>query len=122
MPLLDLCPAIDGPAAALFDDDSRSEFAVTGESITWSLPEAGTPAFYALTSGAGSADASGWRLEGSGDGRAWFVLDERRGQSFRWRRQTRPFKIADPRPARHYRLVITDADPAAVLAEIELLA
>jgi predicted alpha-1,2-mannosidase len=122
VPLLDLCPAQDGPAAALFDDDSRSEFALTGEPVTWSLPEPAEPAFYTLTSGAGPVDPSGWRLEGSLDGQQWFVLDERSGQAFEWRRQTRPFAISDPRPAVHYRLAGIVAASGAALAEIELLA
>ncbi|MBO0813021.1 MAG: GH92 family glycosyl hydrolase, partial [Microlunatus sp.] len=75
VPLLDLCPAVDGSAAALFDDDSRTE-AVLTEPISWSLPEPAEAAFYTLTSGTG-ADPSGWRLEGSTDGQDWFVLDER---------------------------------------------
>ncbi|WP_230207670.1 glycoside hydrolase domain-containing protein [Microlunatus sp. Gsoil 973] len=122
VPLLDLCVVPDGPAAALFDDDSRTEFALTGEPIAWALDEPATPAFYTLTSGAGPADPTGWRLEGSLDAREWFVLDERSGESFDWRRQTRPFKIDRPRAATHYRLTGIAADSGAALAEIELLA
>jgi hypothetical protein len=61
-------------------------------------------------------------LEGSLDGQQWFVLDERSGQAFEWRRQTRPFAISDPRPAVHYRLAGIVAASGAALAEIELLA
>jgi hypothetical protein len=120
--LLDLCPIQDGPAAAIFDDDARTEFALTGEPIMWSLTEPAAPTLYTLTSGAGPVDPSAWRLEGSLDGRQWFVLDERSGQTFAWRRQTRPFAITDPRPAAHYRLTGIVADSGAALAEIELLA
>lgn len=120
-PLLDLCPAVDGPFAALFDDDSRTEFALADAPIVWTLPAPAQAAFYTLTSGARPVDPSGWRLEGSIDGQHWTVLDERSGESFEWRRQTRPFKISNPAPADQYRLVIT-ADHGAALAEIELLA
>jgi len=34
-------------------------------------------------------------------GSAWSVLDERSGQTFAWRRQTRPFKISDSGEYQH---------------------
>jgi len=120
-PLVDLCPRSDGPDAALFDDDSRTEFALAGDTISWQLPAPAQAVFYTLTSGAGPADPTGWRLEGSTDGVEWSVLDERHDQVFARRRQTRPFKISNPAVADHYRLVITAAE-GATLAQIELLA
>jgi hypothetical protein len=72
--------------------------------------------FYTLTSAAADAPAS-WKLEGSHDGTAWTVIDERAGQTFAWARQTRPFKVAKPGRYAHYRLTASGS-----LAELELLA
>ena len=120
--LTDLIGVQDGAYAALFDDDSRTEIAVGVDGpIGWSLEHPATAAFYTLTSGAADGDPSAWRLEASADGDRWTVLDERSEQTFGWRRQTRPFKITNPGEYRHYRLVISAADPAAVLSEVELL-
>ncbi|UEJ82033.1 GH92 family glycosyl hydrolase [Brachybacterium halotolerans subsp. kimchii] len=110
------------------------------------------PRFLTLTSGAHEGqDPSSWRLEvreddvdpgaesapedapGDGDARvsaAWRVVDERSGETFRWRRQTRPFALPDVRgavgsplagPVR-FRLVLTGVRSPIALAQIELLA
>ncbi|HEY9291969.1 MAG TPA: hypothetical protein VIP98_11870, partial [Microlunatus sp.] len=104
------------------DDDSRTEVAVRiDDPIAWALDQPATAAFYTLTSSAADGDPSAWRLEGSVDGEQWTLLDERSDQAFRWRRQTRPFKITNPGSYRAYRLVISAADQAASLSEVELL-
>jgi predicted alpha-1,2-mannosidase len=128
-PLLDLIPGAAGdPAHAdLFDDDSRTEVAfefdpAAAPVIGWELGTPARAAFYTLTSGAAEGDPSGWRLEASDDGEDWAVLDERAGQSFGWRRQTRPFRLVGSAAYRQYRLVITAADPTFALSEVELLA
>ncbi|WP_328526945.1 GH92 family glycosyl hydrolase [Kribbella sp. NBC_00359] len=119
-PLIDLIPRRSDP---LFDDDSATEthFDTRTPTITWSLPEPATAAFYTLTSGQSEGDPTAWRLEASTDGTAWSVLDERTDQSFVWRRQTRPFTIAAPDSYVHYRLVITASTSVVSLSEIELL-
>jgi hypothetical protein len=119
-PLIDLIPRRSDP---LFDDDSATEthFDTGTPTITWSLPEPATAAFYTLTSGHSEGDPTAWRLEASTDGTAWSVLDERTDQSFVWRRQTRPFTIAAPDSYLHYRLVITASTSVFSLSEIELL-
>lgn len=73
---------------------------------------------YTLTSADRKAAPDGWVLEGSHDGEKWKEVDRRKGESFRWDRQTRVFEAADPGAYKHYRLV-----PAAksTLAEVELL-
>ncbi|QDP98069.1 glycoside hydrolase family 92 protein [Microlunatus elymi] len=120
--LTDRIGSQEGPYAALFDDDSRTELPVrVEESISWSLDEPAAAEFYTLSSGSADGDPHSWRLEGSVDGRAWTVLDERFDQQFRWRRQTRPFKITEPGSYRDYRLVILAADESAALSELELL-
>jgi hypothetical protein len=123
VPLLDLIPHQQGEFAALFDDNSDSElrFDTATPTITWSLSEPASAAFYTLTSGRADGDATAWRLEGSADGSAWSVLDERSGQTFAWRRQTRPFKISDPGEYKHYRLSITESSDTPALSELELL-
>ncbi len=77
---------------------------------------------YTLTSAARGGDPRDWVLEGSADGESWVRLDERRGERFRWRRQTRPFSIAEPGTYRAYRLRITAATGRrTALTEWELL-
>ena len=87
------------------------------------LPGPGRARFLTLTSGAEEGgDPIAWRLEGSDDGESWEVLDARSAQRFEWRRQTRPFEIASPRPCLHHRLVVTTSEGPLRLAELELLA
>ena len=123
-PLRDLFAA--DPSDPLHDDDSRTERAFGTASAVIELPELGEPQqarFLTLTSSAQTGgDPIAWRLEGSDDGSSWTVLDARSAQSFRWRRQTRPFEIRDPRPCLHHRLVVTTSEGLLRLAEIELLA
>ena len=93
--------------------------------------EPGTaPELLTLTSGAAEGgDPIAWRLEGlpmeQGSGaqaEKWAVLDERTAQRFPWRRQLRPFRLAQPAACARYRLVVTEAAGPLVLAGIELLA
>ncbi|MEV0825211.1 GH92 family glycosyl hydrolase [Nonomuraea rubra] len=107
--------------SALFDDSSATRAALP-EWVRYDLAGKRQVSFYTLTSGAQEGqDPAGWVLEGSVDGQAWQVLDERAGESFAWRLQTRPFKIAKPGTYEHYRIRFTAAGQAS-LAEIELLA
>ncbi|NRQ37626.1 glycoside hydrolase family 92 protein [Nonomuraea sp. NN258] len=108
---------------ALFDDDSSTR-ATLPEWVGYTFDGAREARFYTLTSGAGgpAEDPAGWVVEGSADGVAWTVLDERSGERFAWRLQTRPFKIARPRAYAHYRIRFTGGSAPASLAEIELLA
>ncbi len=110
--------------SALFDDTSMTQvsFAAADPSIqvrfTSGAPEV---LFYTLTSADTVADPTGWILEGSNDGSSWTVLDERRGETFRWRSQTRAFKVCSPGEYTYYRLALTGA-AGTTLAEVELLA
>ena len=58
-------------------------------------------------------------VKGSNDGSRWDVLDERRGETFPWRSQTRPFKLARPGSYSHYRIEVTRG--GGTLGEVELL-
>ncbi|MFG1817214.1 GH92 family glycosyl hydrolase [Kribbella sp. NPDC049174] len=118
-PLVDLIPRT--PSAPLFDDDSSTEIRLDNPTITWTLSEPATAAFYTLTSSQSEADPTAWQLEGSPDGSSWTVLDERTAQTFTWRRQTRPFEIANPSEHQHYRLTITASTGEVALSEVELL-
>lgn len=124
MPLRDLF-ATD-PANPLLDDDASTELTLSTSSAVLELPELGEAAqarFLTLTSGAVTGgDPIAWRLEGSADGVTWEVLDARSAQSFRWRRQTRPFEISSPRRCTRHRLVITTSQGPLRLAQLELLA
>jgi hypothetical protein len=78
---------------------------------------------YTLTSGGKRGDPRSWVLEGSDDGEQWHVLDTRRDEVFRWRRQTRPFALERPRAHSRYRLRITRGTGRRIsLAQWELLA
>ncbi len=77
--------------------------------------------FYTLTSGAGDAseDPQDWKLEGSNDGgTTWTLVDQRAGETFKWRSQTRAFKAQRPGSYSSYRLTF---GAAKTLAEVELL-
>jgi putative alpha-1,2-mannosidase len=108
----------------LFDDDATTHVAFSGANPSIHIRVAGEAPrvlFYTLTSSSTSADPSGWSLHGSNDGETWTLLDQRAAQSFRWRGQTRPFKVADPQAFSIYRLDLTGPAGTA-LAEVELLA
>ena len=114
--------------AALFDDTSRTQvvFRSRTPAIEYTVDGPTRPVeLYTLTSGTRGRPTA-WTLDGSADGRAWTVLDERgdeRGaQSFRWPRQTRPFALARPAAYRHYRLRVRRASGGRPsLAQWELL-
>nr|WP_203779371.1 GH92 family glycosyl hydrolase [Actinoplanes rishiriensis] len=118
-PLRDLTGPGAGTASipALVDDTTATRAAVDG-TFTCTFTGAGERAeLYTLTSAATTGtDPASWRLRGSADGITWTTLDERSGQVFDWRLQTRPFRIAEPGRYRHYALDLTGS-----LAEVELL-
>lgn len=81
---------------------------------------------YTLTSAAnsgGTSDPKSWTLSGSNDGKKWEVLDNRSGQSFKWRSFTRAFSVSRPGYYRFYKLDITQnsGKSTPALAEFELL-
>ena len=120
----DATSAAGADAAALFDDTSGTE-AATGDWVEYAFGgDAGRDArFYTLTSGASdaAADPRAWTLKGSNNGgTSWTVLDTRSGETFRWRSQTRAFKIDRPGRFERYRLELTGG-AKTTLAEIELL-
>ncbi len=118
----------DAPAG-LFDDSSGSQVSLGGAQPWIQYHFAGDvkhqARFYTLTSGAGDAraDPGSWVVKGSNDGSSWKVLDERSGEVFQWRSQTRPFKLARPGTYSYYRIEITSNGglAATTLAEVELL-
>jgi len=106
-------------AAALFDDTSGTRTAARW--LQYDFGAQHEVSFYTLTSGAETgADPSRWVVKGSNDGRTWEVLDERRGETFDWRSQTRPFKLGAAGSHSHYRIEFAGAAPVT-LAEVELL-
>jgi predicted alpha-1,2-mannosidase len=109
---------------ALFDNTSTTSvsFTAANPEVTHEFTSGGERiTFYTLTSGTLATDPSGWTLSGSNDGVNYTVLDERSGQVFRWRSQTRPFQVANPDTYTHYRLALTGA-AGVTLSEVELLA
>jgi len=69
-------------------------------------------------------DPKSWLLKGSYDGRHWTVIDQRTNEMFRWRSQTRVFKVANPGRFAYYELDVTDNGGAqsTALSEVEFLA
>ncbi|WET76406.1 GH92 family glycosyl hydrolase [Amycolatopsis sp. QT-25] len=121
-PLTDIT-AGDGP---LFDDTTKTEMTFPGREpvIEFPVEDASRDVvLYTLTSGTRRGDPRSWMLEGSDDGEHWTLLDQRAGETFRWRRQTRPFALAEPARHARYRLRVTSSTARRVtLAQGELLA
>ncbi|WP_199432073.1 GH92 family glycosyl hydrolase [Qaidamihabitans albus] len=108
--------------AALLDDTSTTEVTFRSPHPVLEHTGQGAVRIYTLTSASKPGDPSSWLLEGSPDGTTWHVLDERREEPFRWRRQTRAFRVAHPRECRLHRLRITGSTRRRVrLAQWELL-
>ncbi|MDT4994742.1 MAG: hypothetical protein QOH97_4634 [Actinoplanes sp.] len=127
-PLKDLTGPGKGTASdpLLVDDTSstRATFATATPSWTYQFTSAGERAeYYTLTSGAVAGDPKAWKLQGSYDGTTWTTADERSDQTFDWRLQTRPFKIAKPGRYPYYRLAVSanTGEASTTLAEVELL-
>ena len=111
-----------GDAAALFDNDSSTVASLTGKApwLQYRFTGSRPATFYTLTSGtADGGDPSAWAVKGSNDGSRWDILDERSDQTFRWRSQTRPFKLAHPGSYAYYRIEVTKG--GGRLGEVELL-
>ncbi|WP_181772833.1 GH92 family glycosyl hydrolase [Amycolatopsis pittospori] len=117
---------ITSGAGALFDDTTKTEitFPAGKPVIEFPVEDASRDVvMYTLTSGSRRGDPRSWVLEGSDDGEHWVLLDQREGEAFRWRRQTRPFALAEPARHTRYRLRITSSTARRVtLAQGELLA
>ncbi len=110
-------------AAALFDDDAATAARLSTPMplLSWNLKTPATVRLYTLTSSGKRADPKAWALQGSNDGERWATLDERDGQSFPWRRQTRAFAVAEPAAFARYRLRLVNEGGGIELAEVELL-
>jgi hypothetical protein len=116
-------------AANAFDDDSATTWLMREDhgflEYRFANDESYPVDTYTLTSAsdAPQRDPGDWTLSGSNDGASWVVLDQRRKQTFEWRRQTRVFAIAAAAPYRRYRLTIehNHGAPMTQLAEVELL-
>jgi predicted alpha-1,2-mannosidase len=116
-----------GAGPALFDNTSKTEVTFAGSTpwVRYQVPDGSQrekPTFYTLTSGKAAGDPRSWVLKGSYDGRNWTLIDQRTDEAFRWRLQTREFKIDRPGRYAYYSLEVTAGDPTVSLAEIELLA
>jgi predicted alpha-1,2-mannosidase len=111
-----------GDAAPLFDNDSSTVASLTGSPpwLEYRFTGSRPVTFYTLTSGTtDGGDPSAWAVKGSNDGSRWKVLDERSDETFRWRSQTRPFKLARPGSYAYYRIEVTKG--GGKLGEVELL-
>jgi hypothetical protein len=115
-------PGADAPK--LFDNNSVTETSVSGTApwVGFDFDAKRQITYYTLTSGSGAAtaDPSDWVVKGSDDGQTWTTLDERHGETFQWRQQTRPFRLDQVGAFRHYRIELTRPG-TTTLAEVELL-
>ena len=112
-------------AAPLFDNTSATQvtFSAANPTVEYDYAAGVTKrvTFYTLTSGTTAIDPTSWTLSGF-DGTQWVTLDHRDAETFKWRLQTRAFKIAAaPGDYSRYKLEFLGA-PGVTLAEIELLA
>ena len=111
--------------SALTDNNSTTQttFANGIPVLTWTSNGSSLKVnSYTITSGSAVGDPTGWTLEASNNGRKWTVVDQRSGETFQWRTQTRPFSVAKPGSYKMYRLVFsTAAGQTTSLAELELL-
>jgi hypothetical protein len=118
----------EGPDRA-FDGNPGTKWCVKGKSswIQYAYPEKArrTVAAYAITTAndTPARDPRDWRLLGSNDGAKWDVVDERRGETWFGRRQTRLFAVKTPGAYGIYKLDIAanHGDVSSQLAEIALL-
>ncbi|WP_266182347.1 GH92 family glycosyl hydrolase [Dyella humicola] len=134
-PLVDLVDAVksqvtvDGDIAAaraVSDNTSETEAVLTGArpavQVRFDAPQ--RVLMYTITSAAKEGQGPrSWKLEGSSDGEHWTTLDQRRDETFRWRRQTRVFAATHPGDFTYYRLRIEPnaATHAVAVSEIEWL-
>lgn len=98
-------------AANLADGNASSKWLMFEKSgwAQYDLDEAQPMARYTLTSGndAAERDPRDFRVQGSDDGKTWVTIDERSGESFEGRGQTRVFDLDEPSaPYLHYRLEV----------------
>jgi predicted alpha-1,2-mannosidase len=129
-PLRDAARSANGTATsndgtdvtALFDDNSgtQSSFSSATPNVVFHFTSgARTVTFYTLTSASSASDPTSFTLSGSNDGTSWTQLDSRT-EGFKWRSQTRAFKVPSSGSYAYYRLALTGSGVS--LAEVELLA
>ncbi|MFK4762126.1 GH92 family glycosyl hydrolase [Microbacterium sp. ZW T5_45] len=111
-------------AANLADGDAGSKwlaFANTGW-VQYRLDTAQPMVRYTLTSGndAQERDPKDFRIQGSNDGTTWTTVDQRTGEMFASRGETRSFTLATPSPAyTYYRLdVQATRDPSKNIVQL----
>jgi predicted alpha-1,2-mannosidase len=119
-PLTDVAGPTSTALTGLVDDSSATGATVPADGVVFDLTEPARVELYTLTSAPEGSAPDAWRLEISDDGSSWSTVDERAGEFFAWARFTRPFAIAAPVAARHYRL--TPLGGGTALAQVELLA
>jgi predicted alpha-1,2-mannosidase len=110
----------DPTRGALFDNTSDTQATVDGSVRMQPTDASQRVLMYTLTSGKqAGGDPASWTLRGSHDGKTWTTIDQRSGQSFPSRQQTKAFGIAKPGRYAFYRL---DFGGSVTLSEVELLA
>jgi hypothetical protein len=97
----------------LVDNDINTKFLVSNFPadfwVQLQFPSTQIVGAYTLTSGNDSPerDPKDWNLEGSNDGSVWTELDNRPGEVFSGRNQTKRYEISNPAAYTYYRLNIT---------------
>ncbi len=99
-------------SSKLVDGDTETKYLSAYSEDLWvqlQFEEALVINEYTLTSGndAPDRDPVDWALEASLDGENWDVLDERSGESWSGRNETREFSVSNQQAYNYYRLSIT---------------
>jgi predicted alpha-1,2-mannosidase len=123
----DVTASTAGKSANVFDRNSGTEWKSTSgpawiEASLQSGKKGSVVKLYTISSvAADGQDPASWALKASKDGTIWVTLDERKGETFKWRQQTRPFALKNTEVYSKYRLEFGGTS-AVTLSEFELLA
>jgi hypothetical protein len=110
-----------GSAAPLVDDDASTSLSLQASStVSFAFADPAEIGHYTITMGDSPPRMFAWTLEGRDDKGRWAVLDRRLHERFEWKRQLRPFRVANPGAYHEYRLRF-ETSAAFDLAELELL-
>jgi len=116
--------------AKAFDADGLTKWiaASATPSITYQFPRGNkyTVVQYTITSADDlpARDPKSWKLQGSNDGTTFTALDTRTDETFKWRRQTKVYSVANATPYAYYQLAISanNGDAASTqITEIDFL-
>lgn len=109
-----------GEAARMLADETPDTKWLAFETsgwVTYAMEKAVTVAKYQVTSAndAPERDPAHWKLLGSADGEDWTVVDERQGETFAERKESKEFEVASPGEYSFYRFEVVAVVSADLL-------